>query len=59
MFLLCFRALSPQQGGYVRAANIYLLLLLYFAFSFVFISHLTNFCSLLCLCMYVYRPFYL
>ena len=23
MFLLCFRALSTQQGGYVRATNLY------------------------------------
>ena len=30
--------------------------LLFVPFSFVFISHLTNFRSLLCLCMYVYLP---
>ena len=23
MFLLCFRALSTQQGGYVHATNLY------------------------------------
>ena len=23
MFFLCFRALSTQQGGYVRATNLY------------------------------------
>ena len=40
--------LSP----FVRFQDQYLTPLL-ISFSFVFISHLTNFCLLLCLCMYV------
>ena len=38
--------------SFVRSLDQYLTLL-FISLSFVFISHLTNFCSLLCFCTYV------
>ena len=44
-FFLCFRALGTQQGGYVRATNLYYYYYYYYYYFQIFLSQYAILCS--------------